>query len=110
MIPSVFLLASQYIGWPAVLRVRRWRKAKRATRRGEVPATETVTPAPKKAAPKALAESTAPAIDVTHEEVQADVAPMRDKEADALHFNSEAKLRGQVHRAKELAKQVLWRP
>tara|TARA_B100000674_G_scaffold337443_1_gene282050 strand:+ start:1038 stop:1955 length:918 start_codon:yes stop_codon:yes gene_type:complete len=82
------------------------RKAKRQARRGEVPVTETVAPAPKKAAPKALAESTAPAIDVTHEEVQADVAPMRDKEADALHFNSEAKLRGQRHRAKELAKQI----
>ena len=63
-------------------------------------------PAPKKAAPKALAESTAPVVAVTHEVVQPAKAPEREKEADALHANSEAKLRGQVHRAKELAKQV----
>ena len=82
------------------------RKAKRATRRGEVPATETVAPAPKKAEPKALAEGAAPVVTVTQEVVQADVAPERDKEADALQFNSEAKLRGQRHRAKELQKEI----
>lgn len=49
---------------------RAQRKARRAARRGEVPATETVTPAPRKAAPKALAESTAPVVDVKHEVVQ----------------------------------------